>query len=74
MKFLSDILFRVGGSWRLCGRFLRLYLYDFEGGISGYSTWWGLLTIELKRRSSAVATMSCRGGWNLVGRQIAPLD
>ena len=62
MKFLSDILLRVGGSWRLCGRFLKLYLYDFDGGISGYSTWWGL-TIKLNRRRFAVATMLCRGGW-----------
>ena len=58
MKFFIRHTVESWGSWRLCGRFLRLYWYDFEGGISGDSTWLGSLTIELKRQRSAVATMS----------------
>ena len=54
MKFLSDILLCVLGGWRLCGHFLRLYGYDFEGEISRVSVWCGYLTTELKRWKSAI--------------------
>ena len=44
IKFLSKMLVLCEGIWRSWGRFRRLYECDFEGGMSGASTWVGFAT------------------------------
>ena len=41
IKLVSKMLVLCEGIWRSWGRFRRLYECDFEGGMSGASTWVG---------------------------------